>query len=192
MGMAKLVNNSNWREYWPRIGTKMPKFHLQHFGYLNTMWNNLALFTLEFGNCNVVNENCPMADLNLSKLRNVVKAFKGFRYSLSMTQATNTPILVVPQYLKTALSFAHKPSKKCDTEAAVASKPASANARSATASPSNQANVTNKAQPKKRKQGPCGDTEPPSKSDHGMTFLKDQMMEFGKVFPLDLSQRLCM
>jgi hypothetical protein len=40
----------------------------------------------------VVNENRPLADLDISKLKNVAKAFKGFRYSLSMAQATNAPI----------------------------------------------------------------------------------------------------
>jgi hypothetical protein len=192
MGMAELVNNSDWREYWARVSTEMPEFHLQCYGYLDTMWNNLALFALDFGNCNVVNENRPMADLDLSKLRNVVKAFKGFRYSLSMAQATNAPILAVPQYLKSALSLADKPSKKRDTEASATSKPASTNARSTTSTPSNQASATaNEAQPKKRKQGPRSDTEPPSKNDRGMFYLKDPTMELGKVFPSGLSEKLC-
>ncbi|KAL7433446.1 hypothetical protein ACHAXH_004340 [Discostella pseudostelligera] len=192
MGMAELINNSDWREYWARVGAEMPEFHLQCYGYLDTMWNNLALFALDFGNCNVVNENRPMVDLDLSKLRNVVKTFKGFRYTLHMAQATYTPIAMVPQYLKSALLLAEKPSKKRDTEAVVVSRSASTNTRSTATSPSNQAGGANDAQIKKRKQGPRGNTEPPSsKSDRGMFFLKDSAMELGRVFPSDLSEKLC-
>jgi hypothetical protein len=156
------------------------------------MWNNLALFALDFGNCNVVNENRPMADLDISKLRNVVKAFKGFRYSLQMAQATNTPIATVPQYLRSALALAEKPSKKRDNECVAVSKPAASNTSPSATSSSTHATEASDARIKKRKQGPRGDTEPPSsKSDRGMFFLKDPAMELGKIFPSDLSEKLC-
>ena len=195
MGMAELVNNSDWREYWAKVGAEMPEFHLQCYGYLDTMWNNLALFALDFGNCNVVNENRSMADLDISKLKNVVKAFKGFRYTLQMAQATNAPISTVPQYLKVALAIADKSSnaKKKDTEeSSSASKSNSSNSKSkATGTTDKAAAVTNGAQQKKRKQVPRGDTEAPTKSDRGMFFLKNPEMELSKVFPSDLSQKLC-
>jgi len=192
MGMAELINNSDWREYWAKVGTEMPDFHLQCYGYLDSMWNNLALFAVDFGNCNVVNENRPMADLDISKLTNVVKAFKGFHYSLHMAQATNAAIVTVPQYLKTAIAaLTEKSSKKRDIEEAPATKPASTNAKSKAASGSTQAVASTDAQPKKRKQGSRSDTAPPSNRDRGMFILKNPEMELSKVFSLDLSQKLC-
>lgn len=189
MGMAELINNSDWRDYWARVGTEMPDFHLQCYGYLDTIWNNLALFAVDFGNCNVVNENRPLADLDISKLRNVVKAFKGFRYSLSMAQATNAPITAVPQYLKAALSVADKASKKRDTETAATSKPTSTTPKSASTKSTAGANDP---QVKKRKQGPRSDTEPPQdKTERGMFFLKDPTMELARIFPTNLSEKLC-
>lgn len=191
MGMAELINNSDWRDYWAKVGTEMPDFHLQCYGYLDTMWNNLALFALDFGNCNVVNENRPMADLDISKLTSVVKAFKGFRYSLHMAQATNAAITTAPQYLRTAIALTEKPSKKRgDTDDVSAVRPVSNNARAAGGG-SNQAAASTDTQPKKRKQGPRGDTEPPTNRDRGMFILKNPAMEMGKVFPSDLSQKLC-
>ena len=149
MGMAEMINNSDWREFWARVGAEMPEFHLQCYGYLDTMWNNLALFALDFGNCNVVNENRPMADLDISKLQNVVKAFKGFRYSLQMAQATNTPIATVPQYLRSALALAEKPSKKRDNECVAVSKPAASNTSPSATSPSTQVTGASDARIKK-------------------------------------------
>ena len=68
----------------------------------------------------------------------------------------NTPFVMVPQYLKSTLCLAENPSKKCNTKAAAASKPASTNTRSLATSPSNQATGANEAQIKKRKQGHRG------------------------------------
>ena len=195
MGMAELINNSDWREYWAKVGSEMPEFHLQCYGYLDTMWNNLALFALDFGNCNVVNENRPMADLDISKLRNVVKAFKGFRYTLQMAQATNAPITMVPQYLKVAIAIADKSSnskKKGTEESSSTSKSNSGNSRSKGAVSSDKAPAaSSEAQPKKRKQVPRGDTDAPTRSDRGMFYLKDPTLELSKIFPSDLSQKLC-
>lgn len=190
MGMAELINNSDWREYWARVGPEMTDFHLQCYAYLETMWNNLASFALDFGNCNVINENRPMADLELSKLRSVVKAFKGFRYSLAMAQATNAPITTVPQYLKLALTPLEKSSKRRDNDAATASKSAATNGKTATTS-SSTSTATAESQPKKRKQGPRSDTAPPSKLDRGMFYLKDPTLDLGRIFPSDLSEKLC-
>lgn len=193
MGMAELVNDADWREYWAKVGSEMPDFHLQCYGYLDSMWNNLALFASDFNNCNVINEARPITELDLSKLTNVVKAYKGFRYTLHMAQATMTPITAAPQYLKLAIAFADKTHKKRDTDTSTSKSP-SPTAKSPTESSgsySSGAATPSGAQPKKRKQGPRGDTEPPPRSDRGMFFLKDPAMDLSKVFPSTLSQKIC-
>jgi hypothetical protein len=111
-----------------------------------------------------------------------------------MAQATNAAITTVPQYLKTAIAaLTEKASKKRDNEDASAAfiRPASNNVKPRLASGSTQAAASTDAQPKKRKQGTRSDTEPPSNRDRGMFILKNPSMEMGKVFPSDLSQKLC-
>jgi hypothetical protein len=193
LGFINTVNSPEWKQWYEMVGAQMPEIHLCCFGYLESIWNSLAMFATDYINCNVASENRPIGELDLKALKRVGIIYKAFQQTMLTAQATMTPVRDFPLHLKA-------PNREVDRKRDTAS-----TAKPALAVTSGNAGVgTNGALPletamalgtqsrlKRTKRGPRTDGVAPTDTDRGLFYLKDPSMDTSKVFPPNLSQKIC-
>jgi len=90
-----LTIDNNWEEYMITCGGLISNVHLLLLSYIDRIWVCFAMFALNFNNVNVVTENRPFEDLNLSE---TVAVFLALVEELKRAQAQGVP-LIVPRQL---------------------------------------------------------------------------------------------
>ena len=190
LGFVNTVNSPEWKQWYEMVGPQMPDLHLCCFGYLESIWNSLATFATDYTNCNVITENRPMADLDLKALKRVGVIYRAFQQTMLTAQATMTPVRDYPLHLKAPSKDADR---KRDTMASpVRPTPSTPSANSSTnAAQQSKSTAGTQSQTKRTKRGPRADTPAPNDADRGMFYLVDSSMEAAKVFPANLSQKIC-
>ncbi len=95
LNFVAIVNNPDWVRWYKSVGG-MPLLHWYSYSFLEQIFNCFADFATDFGNGNVMSENCPIAKLNIKALVCVLSVTKAFRDQINLHQATMTPIMVMP------------------------------------------------------------------------------------------------
>lgn len=89
--------NSDWEEHMTACGGSIPNVHLLLLSYIDRIWVCFAKFALDFNNINVVMENRPLAELDLSEISKAVSVFLALGEELKRAQAQGVQLLVPPQ-----------------------------------------------------------------------------------------------
>ena len=89
--------DSNWEEHMTACGGSIPNVHLLLLSYVDRIWVCFAKFALDFNNINVVTENRPLADLDLSEINKAVSVYLALGEELRRAQAQGVQLLVPPQ-----------------------------------------------------------------------------------------------
>jgi hypothetical protein len=91
-----LTINSEWEEHMTTCGGSIANVHLLLLSYVDRIWVCFAKFALDFNNINVVTENCPLADHDLSEINKAVAVFLALVEELKRAQAQGVPRLFHP------------------------------------------------------------------------------------------------
>jgi hypothetical protein len=92
----------------------MPLLHWCSYSFLEQIFNCFADFAMDFGNGNVMSENCPIAKLNTKALVCASAVMKEFCDQINLHQATMTPITVMPGVIAAYMVFPWNNAQACE------------------------------------------------------------------------------
>jgi hypothetical protein len=98
LNFVAIDNNPDWVCWYKSVGG-MPLLHWYSYSFLEQIFNCFADFPTDFGNGNIMSENCLIAELNTKALVCALTVMKTFRDQNNLHQATMTPITVMPGVL---------------------------------------------------------------------------------------------
>ena len=82
----KITLNRDWDDWLVACGSQMPHLHLHFYSFIDRIWALLATGATEFSNTNVVNENRPIADLNLAHHVKAITVLKALVDQITLHQ----------------------------------------------------------------------------------------------------------
>ena len=98
LNFVAIGNNPDWACWYESVGG-MPLLHWYSYSFLEQIFNCFADFPTDFGNGNIMSENCLIAELNTKALVCALTVMKTFRDQNNLHQATMTPITVMLRVL---------------------------------------------------------------------------------------------
>jgi hypothetical protein len=98
LNFVAIVNNHDWVRWYESVN-EMRLLHWYSYSFLEQNFNCFADFATDFGNGNVMSENCPIAEPNTKALVCALTVMKAFCDQINLHQATMTPITVMPGVL---------------------------------------------------------------------------------------------
>jgi hypothetical protein len=90
-----LLNNPDFNAWYAATKGSMPSFHWHVYSFLERIFNLFTKFATDFGNINVMNGSCPLAELNTKPLVKALIVLKAFKDQLTLVQSTNSSIPIL-------------------------------------------------------------------------------------------------
>ena len=189
--MIELTVSSDYGDWFDQCSSAMTNLHLKLFSYIDMIWVNIARGASEFRNVKVVTKQQPIAAIDMSFYTKAVAVAKALVTEFTIAQSQGAPI-VVPD----SITSKYCPKHPKVNVTSVATPAAAAANRGVTFK---QDNITldtgtpkDPDQPPKRScRGSPSDRPAINKKDLGIFYLNDSDMAPAKVFPKDLSARIC-
>ena len=182
-----LTINSEWEEHMTTCGGSIPNVHLLLLSYVDRIWVCFAKFALDFNNINVVTENRPLADLDLSEINKAVAVFLALVEELKRAQAQGVPLFVPSQLVLRFTSSGAIPSLQASK--AVVTPPAQNKRKMSDI----QATPNALESPAKKQRRSASSTEASGyvKKEMGMFHLKVPDSTRTDTFPPGVKDRIC-
>ena len=116
---AKIIEitvNSDYGEWADQCGSSMTHLHLKIFLYIDMMSVNIARAASDFRNVNVITEQQPIANIDMSNYFRVVTVIKALVSKITIAQSQGAPVIVpgsiIAKYCPTAALWqGKKPAK---------------------------------------------------------------------------------
>jgi hypothetical protein len=164
------------------------------------MWVNIARDASDFRNVNVINEQQPIANIDMSNYVRAVTVIKALVSEITIAHSQGAPIIVpgsiIAKYCPTAALWQAKNPAKTNpmsttNQAATTSAPRNANAKRDNNTPEGGTPKEPSQQQKKTRRTPGVERPAFVRKDMGMFYLKNPAMLKGSVFPKELAKALC-
>jgi len=94
--MTMTINN-DWDEWMVQCGGSVPNIHLLFLSYIDRIFVCFAKFATDINNTNVVDENQPLADLDLSKIEKAMGVLSALEEEVKRAQAQGVPPVILDQ-----------------------------------------------------------------------------------------------
>lgn len=191
--ILRIVHSPKWKTWIEICGSRMQQLHWKVYDFLENIWCNMAKFATNYINSTVVGSGKPLTELQLGGVKDAVLAIKCFRDDIARAQASSNAIDTTNRYsCLLAASTASKETKKRDSAQASSAKPYDGGDKRVVMESSSKANASSKdTSGKKSRRGPKADAAAPPQSDRGMFFVHNPSLDNGRVFPSNLSQKIC-
>jgi hypothetical protein len=88
------VNNHDWMDWFAKNGGSMPNLHWHLYVFLERIFNELAGFSKDFGNVNIISKERPITNLNTRFFTRVLRIMRAFIDQINLTQSTNLHITI--------------------------------------------------------------------------------------------------
>jgi hypothetical protein len=188
----KITLNRDWDEWIVACGSQMPNLHLHFYSFIDRIWALIATGATEFSNTNVVNENRPIADLNLAHHTKAVAVLKALVDQVTLHQSQGTPILVqasvATRYSPLAATGPIVPKPHTQTPATTETVTRRDNKRTP-AAPAGGTNII--APQEQNKKVKVVETRTKDRKSMGIFYLRNATCRASDVFPPDLEEKIC-
>ena len=189
--IMKLTIDNNWEEYMTICGGSIPNVHLLLLSYIDRIWVCLAKFALDFNNVNVVSENRPLEDLDLSEINKAMSVFLALKEELKRAQAQGVPLAVPPQLVARFTASGGTPSVQ--SSKVVVTPPAQTRRedKRLPATPAKSDNALESPAKKTRRSASSSEASGYVKKEMGMFLLFDPESTKSTIFPQGVKDRIC-
>jgi hypothetical protein len=92
---VNLPNNPDFDTWYAATKGSMPSLHWHIYSFFERIFNLFAMFTMDFGNINVMTGLRPLAELNTKPLVKALMVMKAFKDQLTLAQSMNSPIPIL-------------------------------------------------------------------------------------------------